>query len=528
MPIRRFLLVVTGLVAAIAGVLAVSPGPTLHVTARSSSAPPQVIPALRQWTAGAGAAFEWTAASRLVVDPSAATGLTSTASVLAADLQATTGTSPAVVSGTAATARPGDIFLTAATPAAPAQPEGYALDVGPVLTVSARTGDGVFDGTRSVLQMLHQSRTIAAGNAADWPSGPERSLSIDVARKYFTIPWLQRRIKDLAYLKYNYLHLHLTDNEAFRLESSTAPGITAAEHYSKTEIADLVALAGRYHITVIPEIDMPSHLGALLANPSYENLALDATGARGAIDISNPRARALLQSLVAEYVPLFPGPYFSIGADEYITKYGRYPRLQGYARTCAAGATPKDAFYCFVNDMATFLRQRGKTTRIWNDALTPEAHAIPLDHTIVIDYWIGTVTGAGKQPPLDPNTIAAQGNKVMNASWHATINGTVYTTLYYVLRDTPRPAPGPMYEQWNPTMFDGGRTLTQTGSLGGSQFNIWCDRPNAETEDQVADGSWPDLSVLAQKTWGTPLLTGTYPSFKSIMTAVGSPEPHGS
>lgn len=528
MRVGRLLLAVTGLAAAIAGILTISPGPVFSVTVRSLSAAPQVIPALRQWTAGAGAAFKWTTASRLVVDPSSAAVLSTTASVLATDLQAMTGTSPAVVSGTAPVARAGDIFLTVSTTATPAQPEGYALAVGPVMTVSARAGDGVFDGTRSVLQMLHQSRTIPPGSAVDWPSSPERGLSVDVARKYFTIPWLQRRITDLAYLKYNYLHLHLTDDQSFRLESSTVPGVTAAEHYSKTEIAELVALAARYHITVIPEIDMPSHLGALLANPSYTDLALDPTGARGAIDISNPRARTLLQSLVAEYVPLFPGPYFSIGADEYITNYGKYPQLRAYARTCDAGATPKDAFYCFANDMSTFLAQRGKTTRIWNDALTPEAHAIPLDRTIVIDYWIGTVTDAGRLPPLDPNAVAAHGNKVINASWHATINGAVYTTLYYVLRDTPRPAPGPMYELWNPTMFDGGRPLTGTGSLAGSQFNIWCDQPTAETENQVADGIWPDLRVLAQKTWGTPPLTGSYANFQAIMVAVGSPVPQGS
>ncbi|MFZ0121136.1 MAG: glycoside hydrolase family 20 zincin-like fold domain-containing protein [Pseudonocardiaceae bacterium] len=273
----RLLLVVAALVAAMAGSLAIPPAPGLSLTVRSSSAAPQLIPALRQWMPGGGDAFQWTTASRLVVDPSAATILSSTPSVLAADLQAMTGTSPAVVSGTAAAARAGDIVLTVATTATPAQPEGYALTVGPVLTVSARTGDGVFDGTRSVLQLLHQSHTNQPGNA------------------------------------------------------------------------------------------------------------------------------------------------------------------------------------------------------------------------IVIDYWIGTVTGPGHLPPLDPNAVAAHGNKVINASWHASINGTVYITLYYVLRDTPRPAPGPKYELWNTTMFDGGRTLT--ANLAGSQFNIWCDQPTAETEDQVADGIWPDLRV---------------------------------
>src|SRR5206468_669484 len=240
---------------------------------------------------------------------------------------------------------------------------------------------GVFNGTRTVLQLLNQARTIAAGTAVDWPTSPERGLSIDVGRKYFTIGWLQQRVKDLAWLKFNHLHLHLSDNEGFRLESSTAPGITAAEHYTKQQIADLVALAASYHITVIPEIDMPAHLGAVLANPAYSRFALDPAGAYGNIDISNPDARALLRSLVQEYLPLVPGRYSALGGDEYTHNSGTYPRLQQYARTeCQTPtATGLDSYYCFVNQMAALLAGAGKTTRIWNDGLTHEAHVIPLD-----------------------------------------------------------------------------------------------------------------------------------------------------
>jgi hexosaminidase len=512
-------------IVSVCGVLGVLSAVVYVVGVRpSTTSAPKVIPAFRQWTAGVGAAFQWTTGSRLVVEPSAAAILSATPWVLATDLQAMTGRSPAVVSGTATFSRPGDIFLTIQKIETPTHPEGYGLTIGSTLTISARTGDGVFYGTRSVLQLLHQSHTVPPGRAVDWPLSPQRGLSIDVARKYFTIPWLQRRITDLAYLKYNYLRLHLTDDQAFRLESSTALGITAAKHYSKAEIADLVAMAARYHITVIPEIDMPGHLGALLSHPSYTALALDPAHARSALDISKPEARALLRSLVAEYLPLFPGRYFSIGADEYITDYAKYPQLREYARSCNVKATPKDAFYCFTNDMAIFLRQHGKITRIWNDALVYDAHAIALDPTIVVDYWNGVRGEIGQPATQDPDTIAAAGNKVVNASWTATINHTTYTVLYYVLGPkTPKPAPRAMYELWNPTMFDGGWTMTKTDNLVGSQFNIWCDEPAAETEGQVADGIWPNLLTLAQKSWGTPMPTRTYTDFEKTMAAVDSP-----
>jgi Glycosyl hydrolase family 20, catalytic domain/F5/8 type C domain len=158
-------------------------------------------------------------------------------------------------------------------------------------------------------------------------------MMVDVGRKYFTVAWLREHIKELAYLKLNYLHLHLSDNLGFRLESATHPEVVSAQHYTKQEIADLVALAARYHVTIVPEIDMPGHMDQILAShPDLKLTSSAGTANNGYIDLSNLRAYPLMKDLIIEYLPLFPGPYWHLGADEYITDYASYPQLQAYAR----------------------------------------------------------------------------------------------------------------------------------------------------------------------------------------------------
>src|SRR2546423_6594639 len=88
---------------------------------------------------------------------------------------------------------------------------------------------------------------------------------VDTGRKFFTPSWLLDHVKEVAYLKMNVLHLHLSDTFGFRLESSTHPEVVSADHMTKQQVRDLLALAARYHVTVVPEIDMPGHMDAILA-----------------------------------------------------------------------------------------------------------------------------------------------------------------------------------------------------------------------------------------------------------------------
>lgn len=490
------------LIAAVCAVAALSlPGVAAAgpVPAQSAAGPPRTVPALRQWTAGTGT-YTFTAASRITVDPAHTAQLSDEAATLAEDLGALAGRPVAVVTGSPA---PGDIALSLGDPGLPA--EGYRLAVGQWVGIQAGTDTGAFYGTRTVLQLLHQSATVPAGTAVDWPAKAERGLMIDQGRKFFTVDWVEQHIKELAYLKLNYFHFHLSDTFGFRLESSTHPEIVSADHYSKQDIADLVALGQKYHVTIVPEIDTPGHMNAVLAaHPELKLKNSAGTASPDFIDLSLPASYTLIKDLVNEYLPLFPAPYWHIGADEYVTDYAKYPQLLSYARAhYGAGATAKDTYYGFVNWADDLVRAAGKTTRMWNDGIKAGDGTVTPHAGILVEYWYSY--------GLTPQQLAAAGHTVANESW---------TPTYYVLGGA-KPDTKWMYETWAPDRFEGGATLTDPSKNPGSLIHVWCDNPAAETEEQIAAGIMYPLRALAQQTWGSPKPASTYAAFTPIAAAVG-------
>ncbi|THA32061.1 family 20 glycosylhydrolase [Streptomyces sp. A1547] len=498
MRLLRLLIAAVCAVAALSlpGVAVAGPGPG---AAPAAAGPPQTVPALRQWTAGTGT-YAFTAASRIAVDPAYTAQLSDEAATLAEDLGALAGRPVSVVTGSAA---PGDIALSLGDPGLPA--EGYRLTIGQSVGIQAGTDTGAFYGTRTVLQLLHQSPSVPAGTAVDWPAKAERGLMIDQGRKFFTVDWVKQHIKELAYLKLNYFHFHLSDTFGFRLESSTHPEIVSADHYSKQDIADLVALGQKYHVTIVPEIDTPGHMNAILAaHPELRLKNSSGTASPDFIDLSLPASYTLIKDLVNEYLPLFPAPYWHIGADEYVTDYAKYPQLLSYARAhYGAGATAKDTYYGFVNWADGLVRAAGKTTRMWNDGIKAGDGTVTPNAGILVEYWYSY--------GLTPQQLAAAGHTVANESW---------TPTYYVLGGA-KPDMQWMYETWTPDRFEGGATLTDPSKNPGSLIHVWCDSPNAETEDQIAAGIMYPLRALAQQTWGSPKPASTYASFTPIAAAVG-------
>ncbi|MFG2874699.1 family 20 glycosylhydrolase [Streptomyces sp. NPDC048337] len=472
----------------------VSAGP-----AQAAAGPPQTVPALRQWTAGTGT-YTFTAATRVVVDPAYTAQLSDEAATFAQDLGDLAGRSVAVVTGTPAA---GDIGLTLGDSTLPA--EGYRMTVAGALTLRAGTDTGAFHGTRTVLQLLHQSASVPAGTAVDWPAKAERGLMVDQGRKFFTVDWLKQHIKELAYLKLNYFHFHLSDTFGFRLESSTHPEIVSTDHYSKQDIADLVELGRKYHVTIVPEIDTPGHMNAVLAaHPELKLKSSSGAVSPDFIDLSLPASYALIKDLINEYLPLFPAPYWHIGADEYVTDYAKYPQLLSYARAhYGASATAKDTYYGFVNWADDLVRAGGKTTRMWNDGIKSGDGTLRPHPGIIVEYWYTY--------GLTPQQLADAGHVVANESW---------TPTYYVLGGA-KPDTKWMYETWTPDRFEGGNTLSDPAKNPGSVIHVWCDNPTAETEGQIAAGIMYPLRALAQQTWGSPKLTTAYAAFTPIAAAVG-------
>ncbi|WP_394842964.1 family 20 glycosylhydrolase [Pendulispora brunnea] len=471
------------------------------------ASPPPTIPALQEWIPASSAGYALSSKSRIVLHVDDAADLAETATVFASDLADLTTISADVLPGTSASVLPSDIFLELDPSDAQLGNEGYSLQVGPSIRIRAHTSTGAFYATRTLLQWLRQTRNLGAGSARDWPRYPERGFMVDVGRKYFSMDWLRTHIKELAYLKMNYFHLHLSETQGFRIESATHPEAVSAEHYTKSEIRELIDLGKKYHVLIVPEIDMPGHMGAILA--SHPELQLkNALGIRDTdfIDLSLDGAYALMKDLITEYLPLFPAPFWHLGADEYVSLYALYPQLQAYARShYGPNATGRDTYYGFINWANDIVRAAGKTTRIWNDGIqSPGSDTIRPNPNIVIEYWFNL--GLTPQQHLDA------GHTILNAS---------YTPTYYVL-GIRHPNDADTYESWPPPRFQGGHTVAaDEPRQRGAKAHVWCDFANAETEQQIEQGIVPLLRSMAQHTWGSPKIVTSYCDFKGIIEATG-------
>ncbi|GGT14698.1 hypothetical protein GCM10010222_65920 [Streptomyces tanashiensis] len=470
---------------------------------------PQTIPALQEWTGGTGS-FSYSSATRIVRSTTNANALATTSQVFADDLKALKGQAPAQATGTTADLRAGDIYLALGSTDTKLGTEGYALSVTDKITITARDDRGAFYGTRTLLQLLKGSTSIPQGTARDWPLKPERGLMVDVGRKYFTPQWLKDHVKELAYLKMNYFHLHLSDNQGFRIESTSHPEIVSYEHLTKKEIQDLIALAAKYKVTIVPEVDAPGHLRQVLnVHPELRLVKSNGTKMWESIDLSKPGTYTLLKDLYEEYLALFPGPYFHIGADEYhVGSYSDYPQLQQYAKDeHGPDATGKDVYLGFINWANDIVRSKGKTTRAWNDGVGGGS-AVTVDSNIILEFWYNI--GLSPQKHID------NGHLISNESWNPT---------YYVVGSGGPGAVGSQsgYGTWDLDVFQGNQTITDASDSKnlGSKIHVWMDRDTA-TQERVAADIKDGLRMLAQRTWGSPKPATPWTSFKTLIATIGS------
>ena len=264
--------------------------------------------------------------------------------------------------------RAGDLFLSAGGTDAQLGSEGYRLVIGDRVEITAGGATGVFYGTQTVLQMLRSmpgQRTLPRGEARDWPRFRERGYMLDAGRKYWSPDYVVQTIREMAYLKLNTLQLHLSDNNAFRLVSDRFPYLAAPEAYTRADIRRFEAAARKYHVTIIPEIEMPAHAGAILA--VRPDLGLDCLTFGTTLDVTRREVRDFTSALIDEFAPLFSGPEFHIATDEYPGAFhqGICEPLVRYADERGFGSTA-DVFVDFINEMNRVVRSHGKRTVIWN------------------------------------------------------------------------------------------------------------------------------------------------------------------
>ncbi|UNO40275.1 glycoside hydrolase family 20 protein [Streptomyces sp. MST-110588] len=473
--------------------------------------PPHAIPAVRAFHPGQGRGWRPTKTARIVVPAGEQSPLADEARLLARDLGGlrTIWSAPG-----RETVRPGDIELRQADGP---DPEAYTLTARDTrLTLTAPTDAGIFYGTRTVLQSVRASGGVPEGTVEDRPDRPQRGLSLDIARKHFPAQWIEDRIRELADLKFNQLQLHFSDDQGFRIESERHPEVVSPDHLTKAQVRHLVELARGLHVTVIPEIDSPGHLGAVLkAHPHLRLTGSDGGTVRGAIDISRPEAAGLVDDLLREYAPLFPGAHWHLGGDEYAALTTRspeasYPGLAQAAREkYGPSATVRDLATGWLNDRDHTLRAAGaRTTEAWNDGYFPGGTIAP-EPKRTVAYWTGKEIGA-----REPADYLDEGRRVVN------LNDEY---LYYVLGEPNEfryPTGERIYKEWTPAVLRGTRPLpaSRTGPdrVLGARFAVWCDFSGAQTPDQIAHGIRMPLRALSQKVWNPDRPPLSWKDFKAL------------
>ncbi|WP_051866482.1 glycoside hydrolase family 20 protein [Streptomyces griseus] len=469
---------------------------------------PRTIPAVGEHTPERGPGWKPASGHRVVVSDK---DLTDEGRLVAGELGMT-------YAGEKDDVRAGDVRL-ALNDDKGADPESYSMTVrGGRVTISGPDDAGVFYGTRTLKQEVHGGGTAPEGVVRDEPAKPQRAFTLDIARKPYTEGWIEDRIRELGDLKYNQLGLHFSDDQGFRIQSDTHPEIVSRDHLTKAQVKKIVALAAARHITVVPEIDSPGHLGAVLAaHPDLQLRNAQGRAVQGAIDISKGASADIVDDLLNEFAGLFPGGQWHLGGDEYqalvvSNPEASFPQLAAAARDrYGSGATVADLTTGWLNDRAGTVRAHDRSIRAWNDGFF-RTTAVQPAKDLKVAYWTGKEIGA--RPPLE---YLNAGRQVINYNDEY---------LYYVLGEPQTfvyPTGQRIYEQWTPRVLRGNVAVSSRYDdriLGGS-FSVWGDFPNAQTQDQVAAGIRMPLRATVQKLWdpGKPPLSWT--DFRALANRLG-------
>ena len=270
--------------------------------------------------------------------------------------------------------------------------EGYTLNISnDSLVLSAQTAEGAFRGVQTIRQLIpelsndtladHKMWLIPTGQIIDKPNFGYRGFMLDVARHFFSVEELKKQIDILAYYKINILHLHLTDDQGWRIEIKSWPKLTEVGglsevdggeggFYTQEEYKELVAYAAERFITIIPEVDMPGHTNT--ASLSYPELNGNGkklkqyTGTRvgfSTFDANKEVVYQFIDDVVREITAITPGPYFHIGGDE-------------------SHVTKKKDYIHFVAKVEKIVQKHGKIMIGW-DEITQSS----IDSTTIAQHW---------------------------------------------------------------------------------------------------------------------------------------------
>ena len=294
--------------------------------------------------------------------------------------------------------------------------EGYILKISDKkVNIIANSPEGIFHGIQTLRQIFpkeieastkqKQLWFIGTGEIHDYPQYEYRGAMLDVSRHFFNVEDVKKYIDMLVVYKLNMLHLHLSDDQGWRIEIKSWPNLT--EHggstevgggkggfYTQEEYKDIIEYAQERYINIIPEIDMPGHTNAALASYSELNISGKVTqlytGMKvgfSTLDTNKKITYQFIGDVVRELSEMTPGPYIHIGGDE-------------------SHVTAMEDYIPFINKVQDIVLANGKQMIGWDEI----AHA-DLKANTIVQFW-ARLENAQKGVEKKAKVILSPANKM--------------------------------------------------------------------------------------------------------------------
>jgi hexosaminidase len=398
--------------------------------------------------------------------------------------------------------------------------EGYRLSVSSSgVRITAGSPAGAFYGMQTLLQLLPAGRgdllTVPCVEIVDSPRFAWRGLMLDVSRHFFTKQEVMKYIDEMVRYKYNTLHLHLSDDQGWRIEIKSLPALTQhgawrvkrtgqwgeylpplsdepatdGGFYTQDDMREIIRYAQERFVMILPEIDVPAHSLALIS--SYPNLSCTQLqypvnpGARppvredNALCIGNDSVYMVLDKIFTELAALFPCPYIHVGGDEaYKGFWANCPKCQ--KRMAEEHLKDVDELQSyFVKRMEKMLTSKGKKLIGWDEILEGG-----LAQSATVMSWRGMAGGIA---------AARMGHQVVMAPWDY-----CYLDLYQGEPTVEPPTYGicRLRDSYN---YDPVPDSVDERLILGGQGNLWSERvPNFR---QVEYMTWPRGLALSEVYW---------------------------
>ncbi len=387
--------------------------------------------------------------------------------------------------------------------------ESYQIQVNDKkVMLEANTSIGALRGMQTFLQLVDLDGAgyyLPALTISDAPRFAWRGLMIDVARHFIPVDALKRNIDAMAEVKLNVLHLHLSDDQGFRVESKRFPLLqekgSNGKYYTQDQIKDIIRYAQERGIIIVPEFDMPGHASSWFAG--YPELATSpgtyAPGSPYKIDRSKPvsvgeimkavqtspfptfqptkeTVYEFLDQFIGEMALLFPSPYFHIGADENNGVAWKQDSVVAQFMRKNNFATPHEMQAYFVNKVHGIVNKYGKKTIGWEELFSKN---LPKD--VIVQVW------SPMSPPTVAQQIIEQGNPLI-------LSKGLYLDQFY-----------PAYIHY--------KIDFPSEEIMGGECAQWTEIADAEN---IETRIWPRAAAIAERFWSPKTVTDIYDMYRRL------------